>query len=421
MTYENLGCYTYTSSFYSFNSRTGGVKPCSRDPPKSLHDWKQKFFYILRGVIPINMNYRPESEGIPRVNVSIDFTKQEALVAAGMSMLWAPQNPSGFPVYGYRGKAGYSLMNVFDPKAGGAMVVAALPEGRPLWLDQPILLSSEESDDASFHLIRRSSRVGPQRGPSEEPVVEVVPTPVVDPHVGAAEQSEMRMKKGEEKVEEKTAEDPVDETPHKHSSKSPFLDYVVVSDTLSGLDAGVKHSERCCCIIPEKSQLMKESTAAPSESEINFGVFSEKTGNRLEKIFKSSSAPRGSSKSGHSVRKIDISKITPLLLLHLNPLIYLLPALNRREKGRMMMLKLTGRRSWCGGASGPHQSPEFHRVQGGLWTTHNHPCDDLPHAPHWALTQGSIMNDLTNCREFYSFPLPPLRDFSRKTTIAWIF
>ncbi|KAJ0681003.1 hypothetical protein HanPI659440_Chr16g0630851 [Helianthus annuus] len=37
---------TYTGGFYSFNSRTAGVLPCSRDPPKSFHDWKQKIFYI---------------------------------------------------------------------------------------------------------------------------------------------------------------------------------------------------------------------------------------------------------------------------------------------------------------------------------------------------------------------------------------
>ncbi|KAM0039630.1 hypothetical protein Hdeb2414_s0012g00384241 [Helianthus debilis subsp. tardiflorus] len=139
---------TYTGGFYSFSSRTTGVDPCSRDPTKNLHDWKQKFFYISRGVIPINMHYQAESEGVPRVNVSVDFTEQEwykvltrkvtpiiqleerALVASGMSMLWAHQNPRGFPIH-----AGYNLMNVFDPKAGGAMVVAALPEGRPLWVE----------------------------------------------------------------------------------------------------------------------------------------------------------------------------------------------------------------------------------------------------------------------------------------------
>ncbi|MFS7962634.1 hypothetical protein Hanom_Chr08g00728941 [Helianthus anomalus] len=63
------------------------------------------------------MHYRAESEGVPHVNVSVDFTEQDwyttltrkvtpiiqleerALVAAWMSMLWAPQNPRGVLVY----------------------------------------------------------------------------------------------------------------------------------------------------------------------------------------------------------------------------------------------------------------------------------------------------------------------------------
>ncbi|KAF5759501.1 hypothetical protein HanXRQr2_Chr16g0742031 [Helianthus annuus] len=53
-----------------------------------------------------------------------------------MSMLWAPKNPRGIPVYGYHGKVGYSLLNVLDPKAAGAMVEAILPERKPVWLDQ---------------------------------------------------------------------------------------------------------------------------------------------------------------------------------------------------------------------------------------------------------------------------------------------
>ncbi|KAL9999808.1 hypothetical protein Hdeb2414_s0460g00898561 [Helianthus debilis subsp. tardiflorus] len=95
---------SYTSGFYSFNSRTSGVIPCSSNPPKSLHDWKQKFFYIRRGVIPVDMHYRAGSEGVPKVNASIDFAEQDwyktlirkatpisqleerALVGAGMSM-----------------------------------------------------------------------------------------------------------------------------------------------------------------------------------------------------------------------------------------------------------------------------------------------------------------------------------------------
>ncbi|KAM0024228.1 hypothetical protein Hdeb2414_s0022g00613301 [Helianthus debilis subsp. tardiflorus] len=66
---------SYTNGFYSFNSRTSGVIPCSSNPPKSLHDWKQKFFYIRRGVIPVDMHYRAGSEGVPKVNASIDFAE----------------------------------------------------------------------------------------------------------------------------------------------------------------------------------------------------------------------------------------------------------------------------------------------------------------------------------------------------------
>ncbi|KAM0031673.1 hypothetical protein Hdeb2414_s0017g00511621 [Helianthus debilis subsp. tardiflorus] len=145
---------SYTSGFYSFNSRTGGVTPCSSNPPKTMHDWKQKFFYIRRGVIPVDMHYWAESEGVPKINVSIDFVKQEwykmlmrkatsisqveerALVGASMSMLWVPKNPRGVHVYGYEGKVGYSLLNVLDPKAGGAMIKVIQTEGRPTWLDQ---------------------------------------------------------------------------------------------------------------------------------------------------------------------------------------------------------------------------------------------------------------------------------------------
>ncbi|MFS8016374.1 hypothetical protein Hanom_Chr15g01367871 [Helianthus anomalus] len=40
----------------------------------------------------------------------------------------------------------------------------------------------------------------------------------------------------------------------------------------------------------KKSKLQKETIVASSESEIDLGVFSKKTGNRLDKIFKSVSA-----------------------------------------------------------------------------------------------------------------------------------
>ncbi|MFS7937466.1 hypothetical protein Hanom_Chr05g00427891 [Helianthus anomalus] len=67
-TFEKFNVFhfvSYTGGFYSFNSCTSGVNPCSTHPPKSLHDWKHKFFYIHRGVILIDMHYRAESEGHP--------------------------------------------------------------------------------------------------------------------------------------------------------------------------------------------------------------------------------------------------------------------------------------------------------------------------------------------------------------------
>ncbi|KAM0049005.1 hypothetical protein Hdeb2414_s0008g00280861 [Helianthus debilis subsp. tardiflorus] len=41
LTFEKFNVFyfvSYTGGFYSFNSRTSGVKPCSSHPPKSIHD-----------------------------------------------------------------------------------------------------------------------------------------------------------------------------------------------------------------------------------------------------------------------------------------------------------------------------------------------------------------------------------------------
>ncbi|KAJ0618302.1 hypothetical protein HanPSC8_Chr02g0057501 [Helianthus annuus] len=141
-----------TGGFYSFNSRTANVSPCSKDPPKSLHDWKHKFFYIRRGVIPIDMNYRHPDEGIPKLPVVAYVDEQwyktliarptpmlqleeAALVAAGMIMLWVSTNPMGAPVCGNY-FAAYGLMIALKLKVGGMMVTRVLPEGELSWLEQ---------------------------------------------------------------------------------------------------------------------------------------------------------------------------------------------------------------------------------------------------------------------------------------------
>ncbi|MFS8016375.1 hypothetical protein Hanom_Chr15g01367881 [Helianthus anomalus] len=141
-----------------------------------------------------------------------------------------------------------------------------------------------------------------------------------------------------------------------------------------------------------------------------------------------------SPKSGRSVCKVDISKITPPASPPSKPLDLFPPHSDPKGKGKEddfevdwteKLVKDPGasarrdeshaegvetehvRSSKGGGAHDTHQSTEFHRVQGGSCTTHNPACDDLPYAPHWTLTQGSRMNDLSNCREFYSLSLPP--------------
>ncbi|KAM0020769.1 hypothetical protein Hdeb2414_s0025g00670731 [Helianthus debilis subsp. tardiflorus] len=218
---------SYSSGFYSFQARTGVAPVCSV-PIKGIHDWKQKFFYIRRGVIPSEMPYRQVSQGIPKVDVVPDFAAQEwyrkitakataisqldemALVGAGMSMLWVPKHPLGQPVYSHKGKFGYSLLNALDAKAAGAMVEAIQADGNPTWLDQirgrflhptdeslsryadevlgedvlddivdsdreeVIILSSGSSGRDVEGLTSRSTRAGTAPGGIAEPVHEVV-------------------------------------------------------------------------------------------------------------------------------------------------------------------------------------------------------------------------------------------------------
>ncbi|MFS7908204.1 hypothetical protein Hanom_Chr01g00080461 [Helianthus anomalus] len=249
-------------------------------------------------------------------------------------------------------KVGYSLMNVLDPKAGGAMVVAYFPEGRPVLLNQVwdrflhptseslatyantilgedggddlndainptreevIALSSEASDGSHEGLIPRSTRAGPPQWTVNEPVNESIVNDVETP-VDTAEQLETRKKKRVDKSEGKKVEETAAEAPRKRPSNSSFLDYVVVSDTLSSLDAGDKRADRdpdddatlteivkrkkalvdkkkeldeqaATVLAPKKSKLRKETPPAPSELEIDMGVFSAKRGNLLEKIY----------------------------------------------------------------------------------------------------------------------------------------
>ncbi|KAJ0753880.1 hypothetical protein HanPI659440_Chr09g0340771 [Helianthus annuus] len=206
--------------------------------------------------------------------------------------------------------------------------------------EEVIVLSSEGYDRSREGLIPRSPRAGPAQGAANEPVNKPVGDDA-DPPVETAEQLETRKKKKLDKSEKKgkKVEESVTEASCKRPSTLPFLDYVVVSDTLSGLGAGDKRTEHdpdddetlteimkkkqvvddkkreldeqaAAALAAKRSKLQKETPHVPSESEIDLGVFSAKHGNLLEKIY-AASVSQGA-KSGKGVRKIDISRITPL-------------------------------------------------------------------------------------------------------------
>ncbi|KAM0049643.1 hypothetical protein Hdeb2414_s0008g00288291 [Helianthus debilis subsp. tardiflorus] len=183
------------------------------------------------------------------------------------------------------------------------------------------------------------------------------------------------------------------------------------------------------------------------------GVFSGNRGNLLEEIY-AASAPTGV-KSSKASRKIDVSKITPPAsppsrTIELSP-----PRDDLGEKkkqdgvnaehvgegggddaggagghvaggaggdGRNKGIDTEAESSEAtqhqtiytkrppggggGATSGVVRNPEFENVRAGSWDTLNPACDDLPHIPRWNLTQGSLMNDLDNCHEFFSLSLP---------------
>ncbi|KAF5818912.1 hypothetical protein HanXRQr2_Chr02g0071551 [Helianthus annuus] len=71
-------------------------------PPKSFHDWKQKFFFIKVGVIPMKMVFRGKEEAATetiqsphsenwyqdREDVPLIALPEKALVGAAMSLCW---------------------------------------------------------------------------------------------------------------------------------------------------------------------------------------------------------------------------------------------------------------------------------------------------------------------------------------------
>ncbi|KAJ0540042.1 hypothetical protein HanHA300_Chr08g0293681 [Helianthus annuus] len=313
--------------------------------------------------------------------------------------------------------------------------------------EEVVVLSSGSSDKSPEGLTSHCARACTQGG-VDEPIHEVVGDDAEMP-VDPSAQLETRKKaktdksmRGEKKGEGKTAG-----TSRKRPSTLPCLDYVVVSDTLSGLGAGEKTRESdpddratltehmrkkaledkkrkldeqsAALLDAKKAKLHKKAPPAPSESEIDMGVFSGGRGNLLEEIFAASAPPEV--KSGKKPRKLDISQITPPTSPP-SRTIGLTPPWDDSEKqkkedeaavgnvgegggdtaggvgvddrGKGIETEVesseatprqtiyTKRPSSGGGAtSGAVRSPQFTNVRADSWDTHNPACDDLPHAP----------------------------------------
>ncbi|KAJ0630733.1 hypothetical protein HanOQP8_Chr17g0641741 [Helianthus annuus] len=141
-------------------------------------------------------------KALTRVPTAIIQLEENALVGAGMSLMWVPRDPRVAPICAYKVK-GYRLMYILDPEVGGEMTARLLPEGEKPWVEQirnnflhhssenlntyvatplgshlpvsvksevgkppireeAILLSSEEYTGSSPELIHRFTRAGPR-------------------------------------------------------------------------------------------------------------------------------------------------------------------------------------------------------------------------------------------------------------------
>ncbi|KAJ0430087.1 hypothetical protein HanHA300_Chr17g0664941 [Helianthus annuus] len=89
--FHQLHC---TQGFYSFVQRAS-AKKILLHPPKSFHDWKQKFFFIKAGVFPMKMIFRGK-EDVPTetVQTPVDENWYQDLkdvpnIALGKSPCWS--------------------------------------------------------------------------------------------------------------------------------------------------------------------------------------------------------------------------------------------------------------------------------------------------------------------------------------------
>ncbi|KAF5773923.1 hypothetical protein HanXRQr2_Chr13g0594271 [Helianthus annuus] len=133
-----------TQGFYSFVQRAS-TKKILQQPPKSFHDWKQKFFFIKAGIIPVRMVLRgKEDVPIETLQTPVDENwhqdlkdvpnialPEKALVGAGMSLNWKMERDDK-PVYTEDGHV-VSLYVVAFKREGGRMGTIKKKPEEELW------------------------------------------------------------------------------------------------------------------------------------------------------------------------------------------------------------------------------------------------------------------------------------------------
>ncbi|MFS7911587.1 hypothetical protein Hanom_Chr02g00119911 [Helianthus anomalus] len=168
---------------------------------------------------------------------------------------------------------------------------------------------------------------------------------------------------------------------------------------------------------------MMGQVAAPSESEVDLGVFAKKPGNILEKLYEESSKRKDLKGKGPEevTDNASTEKVPPPIIPRV--------VIQERTEGLETDAKSSEatlpqgtrytRRTPFDAEERGHLNvqgdPEFERVEiGGSWTTHNPACDNLPYIPRWNLVQRSRMDSLDNCHGLYSMSLPPAERLYQK-------
>ncbi|KAI3787113.1 hypothetical protein L1987_41332 [Smallanthus sonchifolius] len=151
-------------SWFSFVGREGKVKSHITKAPSSFHEWKERFFYVKRDVIPLVMNVRSATDSFfePALEsfegqdwyvalaanpAEIKTLRESALVAVGMSRVW--KFPDRVPHYaiGYRVDRVYGILfNKPDGRMAWSELASSEPSVLERWKDNFLHPRSMDSD-----------------------------------------------------------------------------------------------------------------------------------------------------------------------------------------------------------------------------------------------------------------------------------